>query len=707
MRLLEENLKAVIREAYRKVADSSDSFKSRTSQRQMIAEVARTLGAAAEGDAEEGPCPVSLIEAPTGTGKTLAYLVAGIPVAQARKKTLVVSSATIALQEQLVLRDLPWVERVSGLEFRFEIAKGRGRYICKSRLLERLEDQQKDNAGLFPDEMPAPMSEPMRRTAVRLKEALDAGEWNGDRDRWSGPLDDALWQTLTNDRYGCVGNRCSHFKHCSFYIERGKLEQADVIVANHDLVLADLSLGGGYLLPAPEDCLYIFDEAHHLPSKALSHFSARAPVRGGMAWLEGCGQVLARIAPYLPDGQRVARLIQDAEVLAADVVEQLQAVYRLCEQLSFSEQGGDGEAVCRFELGRLPEPLKQPANDLTGLTERLGGRLDAMAEVMRKAVNEGRLLPLRAEMLMPPLGLLQRHVQRLHEVWALMGQVDEPGRPPAARWVVRHRSGSRTDFRVEASPVTAAGMLRYALWHRAAAVVATSATLTALGRFERFMTATGVPGGETTSRCVLPTPFDPSRQAELWLPRLTAEPDKAEAHTRAVIDLLPELFLPTGNLVLFSSRRQMMEVADGLGQRWRETLLIQGNASREKLLQQHRERVEAGETSILMGMASFAEGLDLPGRLCEQVIIAKLPFSAPDGPVEATMDEWIRQRGGNSFMEVSLPDAAQRLVQAAGRLLRTEEDQGRIVILDRRLLTRRYGRQLLASLPPFRQRLDA
>jgi ATP-dependent DNA helicase DinG len=161
-----------------------------------------------------------------------------------------------------------------------------------------------------------------------------------------------------------------------------------------------------------------------------------------------------------------------------------------------------------------------------------------------------------------------------------------------------------------------------------------------------------------------------------------------------------------GTLVLFSSRKQMQDVFDGLDRDWRKQVFIPGNLSKQETLNKHKARVDGGDSSVLFGLASFAEGVDLPGAYCEHVVIAKIPFSVPDDPVEAALAEWIEARGGNPFMEISVPDASLKLVQACGRLLRTEEDRGTITLLDRRLVTQRYGKAILNALPPFRREIS-
>ena len=201
------------------------------------------------------------------------------------------------------------------------------------------------------------------------------------------------------------------------------------------------------------------------------------------------------------------------------------------------------------------------------------------------------------------------------------------------------------------------------------------------------------------------SPFDYGN-AVFAVPPMDCDPGDAQAHGQALIDQLPRLLdAREGSLVLFSSRRQMLEVFQGIDGAFRELILMQGDYSKQEIMRRHREAIDAGRGSVIFGLASFAEGVDLPGNYCSHVVIAKIPFAVPDSPLEAALAEWVEAQGRNAFMEISVPDAALRLVQASGRLLRTEQDTGRVTLMDRRILTRRYGRAILDSLPPFRREL--
>jgi ATP-dependent DNA helicase DinG len=205
----------------------------------------------------------------------------------------------------------------------------------------------------------------------------------------------------------------------------------------------------------------------------------------------------------------------------------------------------------------------------------------------------------------------------------------------------------------------------------------------------------------------MPSPFDYANKAVLHVPKMQFDPSKADLHTEEIADWLNrELPTLTSVLVLFTSWRQMRRVEELIDTKLLSRLTVQGELSKQAMLVEHKARIDRDEPSVIFGLASFAEGVDLPGHYLKDVIITKLPFSVPDDPVDATLAEWIEARGGNPFMEISVPAASIKLTQAAGRLLRTENDSGRVVLLDRRVVTRRYGQQLIDALPPFARHFE-
>ncbi|MDB6061780.1 MAG: ATP-dependent helicase DinG [Verrucomicrobiaceae bacterium] len=705
--MLTDAVKDTIQQAYRRWLESK-GLKARYGQRLMIAEVARALANA--DDPEQ--CAIGVVEAGTGTGKTMAYSVAAIPVAQALEKKLVIATATVALQEQIVYKDLPDLLKNSGLIFNFTLAKGRGRYLCLAKLDTTLAAQPGFNPALalYPDEMQMQLDSATSQVLERMLDKLGSGDWDGDRDLWPEPIAENLWGRVSTDHAQCTGRRCAHVRQCSFFKARDNLDQADVIVTNHDLVLADLALGGGAILPDPEDTLYIFDEGHHLPDKARDHFAYSSRLRATDKWLDQSIKVLATAAAELGAADSISRQL---EVMPSAVFEarQLLASVRppLEELLSSVVEQRDGRERglnYRFEHGLVPDFLREQAGLLRAAFEEIAERLGRVAAALQDSLDgNGSVARDMAERWLPPIAMLRARADANRELWFYYARDAGDEKPPRARWIAGIESNAgMLDIELHCSPIIAAGTLSHHLWSRCAGAIVTSATLTALGKFDRFAMRSGVP--KDAQFAVVPSPFDHATAGVLSVPPMSADPTDPQKHTDMVVEMLPRLLNgDEGSLVLFASRKQMEQVFAELDASWQEKILRQDTFSKHEILTRHRAQIDAGIGSVIFGLASFAEGVDLPGAYCQHVIIAKIPFAVPDEPVEAALAEWIESRGGNAFMEIAVPDAALKLVQASGRLLRSESDRGRITLLDRRIVTKQYGRAILASLPPFKQEI--
>ncbi|MEH6636587.1 MAG: ATP-dependent DNA helicase DinG [Halioglobus sp.] len=707
--MLNDEIKDSIREAYSSIIERK-SLTPRWGQRQMIAEIANTLSnIPLPGEVNHGPPAVCVIEAGTGTGKTIAYAVAAIPMAQALGKRLVVATATIALQEQFVNKDLPDIRESSGLNFSFTLAKGRRRYVCLSKLDRLMADGQGSSGllPLYPDEMQAPLAAEAMPVYTAMLDAMGRGQWDGDRDNWPQTIAEDVWYGVTTDHSQCTGRRCPNISQCSFYRARDELQSADIIVTNHDLTLSDLALGGGAILSPPEDSIYIFDEGHHLPDKALSHFSSFCRLHTTISWLQESKKLLAQSASVLAGMQSLQRPLQtlpaemDEAVASLQVAEQV--VASLFEECEVKDNRDDQQL--RFAHGLVPASLIPVAASLTHQFQKLTNGLSRMENLLEEALEDDCAGIDKADVETWHInvgGMLGRAESTL-ALWQEYAVTGEGEDPPRARWITLLNSGGQFGFDLRCSPVLAADILQECLWSRAAGVVVTSATITALNSFERFMLHSGAP--RDANYKVVASPFDYAN-ATFVVPTMDCDPGDAQAHTQALIDQLPTTLDPAeGSLVLFSSRRQMQDVYQGLSGEFGERILMQGDYSKQEILRRHRETIDGKQGSVIFGLASFAEGVDLPGDYCRHVVIAKIPFAVPDSPLEAALAEWVEAQGRNAFMEISVPDAALRLVQASGRLLRTEQDSGRVTLMDRRILTKRYGSAILDSLPPFKRQL--
>ena len=707
--MLSEELKGSIREAYNAIVESK-SLAPRWGQRQMIAEIANTLSRIPPTDADERGLPaVCVIEAGTGTGKTIAYAVAAIPIAQALGKRLVVATATIALQEQFVNKDLPDIRQSSGMNFSFALAKGRRRYVCLSKLDRLMAEGQGASAviPLYPDEFGAPVQTEAMPIYDAMLEAMGRGEWDGDRDNWSDSVPDDVWFSATTDHSQCSGRRCPNISQCSFYRARDELQSADIIVTNHDLVLSDLALGGGAILSAPEDSIYVFDEGHHLPDKALSHFSSYCRLNATISWLQDSKKALAQAASALVAIDSAQRVLQalpaqvDETVAALQVAEQaVAALFEAADVPAHRE-----EQQLRLAHGLVPDALMQVAKSLSGYFQKLSTAFARLENLLEEALDDefAGIDKSDIETWHINVGGMLGRAEAALSLWREYAVSGAGEIPPKARWITLLSNVAQVGFELRCSPVLAADILQDCLWSRASGVIITSATITALNSFDRFRLHSGAP--PEANYKVVASPFN-YQQATFTVPAMDCDPGNAQAHTDAVIRQLPTLLdHGEGSLVLFSSRRQMLEVYQGVTGEFGGRILMQGDYSKQEILRRHKQAIDDGDGSVIFGLASFAEGVDLPGAYCRHVVIAKIPFAVPDSPLEAALAEWVEAQGRNAFMEISVPDAALRLVQASGRLLRTERDTGRITLLDRRILTKRYGRAILDSLPPFQLRL--
>ena len=691
---MEEDYKDLVQTAYRSWLNGR-GFNPRRGQREMIAHVARALS----GDRPR----LCVVEAGTGTGKTAAYCLAVIPLAQVLGTRVLISTATVALQEQVVFNDLPDLQAHTDLDFDFALAKGRRRYVCLKRLDER---RYGDGAQESLLEAPEPQDVP---TYQKMFATFEEGGWNGELDTWEEGVRSQAWSAVTTDHRGCMRNRCGFFNRCPFYQARRKADDALVVVANHDLVLADLSLGGGVVLPPPEETVFVIDEAHHLSDKAREHLTARVRLRATREWLE---QAEATVGTCAQRFSRPSELVELAARMAEETAVAtglLRDVENLAGQLDFDRRR-DERANHRFALGRVPREIGEVCDPLGGSFAGLFERFSTFCRYLEEVLAGERNWPnaYLAEDWLGPAGLMVARAEQTAVLFRDYSSGVDGGLDDRlmARWVTRIGAGRDADLELVSAPLRPGDTLRQELWERCYGALCTSGTLRALGSFERFLDKSGLPSD--SKQHFIPSPFDYPRLASFNVPAMRSDPRDAPAHTEEISGMFPELLeLEPSALALFSSWRQFREVSAALPKRILKHCRLQDEGSKQALLKTHRSAVDAGEPSYILGLASFAEGVDLPHEYCRHVIIAKLPFAAPDNPVDEAFAEWLETQGRAPFFEVALPEAALRLVQACGRLIRHEEDHGRITLLDRRIVTFRYGRSILESLPPYRLEVGA
>lgn len=689
-RQLDETLKASIRDAYTRLQANTPGFTTRRSQSRMIGVVSRALATSGG---------VAVAEAPTGVGKSLGYLTAGVPIALASKKKLVISTGTVALQSQLVERDIPAFLKATGLQATVALAKGRTRYLCTRNAAE-LQGETSQEA-MFEDAHAVydrPLSPADTEVARRLAKAYAQQTWNGDLDQAPEPVSVPLRLRITTPASGCAGRRCSHAAQCPVLRARTDVREAQIVVTNHALLLSTLQLGdaenGQPLIAAPSDMLLVLDEGHHVAGVAIDQGAANLPL-DDMAKRTGRLQILIAAAYRAVDKDRIGTLLPNEAVeLAADVAKRLKAFHAEVNR-TWTPDASDRDPMWRAPNGQLPRAWGPAIEELGEQTRALFNWVHAAHGLVAKGKPEDTA----RERLQRSFGLALEMVEQQHALWSGWRREDKEGQPPMARWVTLSREG---DLICHCSPVSAAHVLRSLLWNEVDSVVMTSATLTGGGDFQSFAIDTGLP--DHAEKVSLDSPFDLFNQAELIVPNFPVTPDDREGHPKEVARyLVRELDWGKGSMVLFTSRWKMEKVADLLPITQRNRVLVQGEGNKSQVIAEHLRRIAAGEGSVLFGLNSFGEGLDLPGEACTTVVITQVPFAVPTDPQTATLGEWLESRGHNAFNLIAIPHALRTLTQFAGRLIRTSSDHGRVIILDSRLLTRRYGRRIIDALPPFRR----
>lgn len=691
--MLSKKIQKLIQKSYQNLPYQLDQFIPRRAQNYLVAEIAKTLS----GQYHKTNRMI-VAEAGTGIGKSLSYLMAAVPIAVLNNRKLIISTATVALQEQLAHKDLPLYRRLTDLDFQYRIAKGRQRYCCREKLAAFAEPS--DQLNLLFDTKP----EENEITQLRdLYQALCDGKWDGERDSWPTSIDSETWHRIASDKFGCNPSFSVH-RQCPYHKARVELEAADVIIANHSLVLSDAELGGGVILSEPEDSIYIFDEAHHLPHIAREHTAAAAPLKASVLWLERLNQTLAKFTS-LAEEQRVFRFSYELTDAIQQLIPSLSLVAKQIDASEFIDKR------CRFEHGVLPSWLENEAKELKKSAKKARQAIGKISDLISEKTKEGQLSSRIAQPALAELGSYEQRLDNLYQVWDLMSQPLANKSAPLARWLEISQERD-DDIVVHVSPIEVGWHLDHAIWSRCVGAVLVSATMRALNSFSYFCHQAGISQKEEegVQFLALASPFDYAKQGELIVADIGIDPQD-EKFTKTLISVLPQYLVEKkANLVLFASYWQMNEVAQALSSKLSKKgwlIQVQGTKSRKEILDNHSFTINHNGTSVLFGTGSFSEGLDLPGELLENVVITKIPFAVPTSPIEQALAEYIESRGGNPFLQITVPEASKKLIQSAGRLLRKEQDSGRVVILDRRIITRRYGKALLDALPPFKRTIQA
>ncbi|MGV2873675.1 ATP-dependent DNA helicase DinG [Colwellia sp. E150_009] len=707
--MLTDKLKQLIRQSYKAIGENLSHFNPRQQQTFLIAEIAKTLAGEYNKDRK-----IITIEAGTGTGKSLAYSLGAIPLALTRNKKVCISTATVALQEQLVDKDLPFLKKHAGLKFDFALVKGRQRYVCRQKLTQAVATDSPQAGFTFAEK---PKASDIR-TLNAMHKALTDGSWHGDIDSWKTPIAHHIWSQVQSDKHSCLKTLSEH-QHCPFHKARETMEQAHVLVVNHSLLLADLELGGGRILSAPDETFYIIDEAHHLPKVTRDHSSANITLRGAIEWLTKLRETGDKMAKLIKSQRAISpalKLSDDCQ----DLLIEMQKVLTFVDNnasIYFAENGTENnsnfnqkdEQVYRFDNGIIPKTLKNWAEDCNELSKKSLSHLNKLYNALIEAVKDGDCKMYLAEPVLSEAGFMLQRLENLQALWHMYAKTDSDKAAPMARWIQKHspiKANARQDYLLCASPIEVGFTLEDKLWSQCEGAVLCSATLLALNSFDHFRFQAGLKNNDGSQYQQVTSPFDYQNNAQLVVANMINEPS-ALKFTDELIEKLPK-YIDHGSatLVLFSSYWQMEKVAQALRDKYKLDIAVQGEHSRQHIIEHHKQQCDDNKASIIFGTQSFSEGLDLPGNYLNNLIITKLPFSVPTSPVEQAQAEYITTKGGNPFMSLSVPDTSKKLVQACGRLLRNEKDEGVITLMDKRVVTKRYGKQLLDSLPPFERIIE-
>jgi ATP-dependent DNA helicase DinG len=579
-----------------------------------------------------------IIEAPTGTGKTLAYLVAAV----LSRKRVAISTGTKNLQEQLFFKDIPFLREKVFPELKAALLKGRGNFVCHARLHRFL--RQPQFRGMTPTSV-------MEEILQWYQETRETG--SGDRaELWNLPDDDTVWPEICSSSDTCLGRKCPDRDDCFVLKMKSKAAESDLLIVNHHLLASDLAVrdaGFGEVIPRYE--ALIVDEAHGLEDAITQHFG------------------------FHVSQSRILRLVRDARVELDEAGADRNKFEKMLPALEDNTRRLFKQCQEVFGNRSLAGPI-QP--DLAEVRDTLCANLElliAMVSGLPKATDELNSVARRADEASQALATIL---------------TDDPGGDYAC-WAERRDK----NLILHASPVEVGELLQKSLYEKVRSIVFTSATLSSGGQFEYFKSRLGLNEDKDIRESILDSPFDYKSQTMLYIPRSMPEPN-SPGFTDALAEALQEILLRTQGraFVLFTSYKNMDAVYANMKGRLPFPLLVQGSRPRSRLLEEFRER----SGSVLFATSSFWEGVDVQGEALSCVVVDRLPFAPPDDPLVSCRMERIRQKNGNPFYSFQVPMAVLALKQGLGRLIRTGSDRGILCILDIRILTKPYGKVFRQSL---------
>ncbi len=690
-------------ESYNLIVKSIDGFRQRQSQLDMI-NLINDCFQNIDPELKDGH-NICLIEAPTGTGKSLAYLLSGIINALQNNKKLIIATATKTLQSQLVEQDIPRLIKQSKLNFSFQLAKGRANYVCPYQLdilLAQSDLFQNDNTEL--------------NETNKLREMFHDNKWDGDLDSVKLHISSSLKPKLTINKDSCLGYSCQYNQKndvkCPFYKSKELIKASDVIVTNHSLLLSDLDIGGSVLSIRPEEYYLCIDEGHNFVTNALNSFSNTFNLRDSIDSIE-------HLAKFIYNTEYKDYILNDIALCENAFQEAHNLINLLGELLQLIELNSNNSNVFVNQRLILNDYLNQQIGtefkdcfvNIAYVASTLYNLLDKIVNKLKEMIKTTQ--DNFAETSLNKLGFYISLVESINKTAEYIINKDDSRYNANAKWIDFVEQKNDYEYVINAKFTHIGNLLHNKLWSKVYGAVITSATLAVGNDFNYYLFKLGLSFMPKVRSYKLPSSFDYVTKSQVVVPRFKASPDFAtkDEFQNELIAYLEDILdynESYGTLVLFFNRSQMLDVYNKLSLKLRQRILLQTDfISNQRLINQHKIKINDKKASIIFGLNSFAEGVDLPAKYCMHVVISKLPFDTHTDPVKMVQEYWVKYEKGNYFFDITLPEACIRLIQAAGRLIRDEDDYGQLTICDNRIVTKSYGKILLDSLPNFNRKYNA
>lgn len=694
-------------EIYQSLVSNSSGFIPRQNQWQMIVQIAYTLDQARQKEVgkltaiEPSSNPysnITVIEAATGIGKSMAYLVALAAHYSELKmldskltKKIVIATATKVLQSQLFNKDIPNFVKNSNTSLKIGLAKGRSSYLCPHKLRNNM-----NSNDLFEYEDKNSAQKKLKNIHILFFDKC----WSGDLDELPSSTSSSIRNQITTETHECLHSSCEFNKKgsvvCPYYKNKEHLRQCDVIITNHSLLLTHMQAGDeGNILPiAWEQTLLCIDEAHNFNNYAINSFTSKFNVQQSINMLE-------ILSILIHDKKREYFIYSDTE-LCKTVAEDINDLVSHIEQI---------KQVLEQNIANTKEILL--INDYIQSNNILPTHITLFIKTYTKAQTIWEPLQkiqnklketVDGENRSMQLGFYSNLLVKIISTLEYIINQDDSCFNANTRWINIDSNG---DFIINAGITHLGQILQEKLWNKLYSCCLVSASLTVSGSFDYTLSLLGLKDNRAVTTLKLDSHFNYQEQARLLIANFANAPDYKSlfAFNKELSDFLIkhlDYSLPYGTLVMFFNRKQMIDVYNTIPKAIQDKILIQTDyISLQRMIDDHKKNIDNNLPSIIFGMNSLAEGVDLVSKYCMHVIITKMPFDTPSDPFNIVREYWIKKHEGNFFMEVSLPEAGLKLIQAAGRLIRTEYDKGQITICDNRITSKFYGKILLSQLAHF------